>query len=149
MHVRHLLTLPRLHLRLRPVDRIDLRTRSGEGAKKVIARPFIHLVKAVAVQIVQHRPIPGQRPLAREVTFDNRTAPTFDLFTLLRCDRASVDIGIGQLRPDRRALCFERVDFRHAGGNGIANLAEDLINVAKLRPQFLLHLTDSRFVIDR
>ena len=119
------------------------------GAKEVIAWAFVHLVKVVAVQIVQHRLIPGQRLLTREVTFDHRTAAAFDLFTLLRCDRASADIAIRQLRPNRGALGFKRIDFRHAGGNGIANLAEDLLDVAELRPQFLLHLTDRRFMIDR
>jgi hypothetical protein len=44
-------------------------------------------------------------------------------------------------------LRFESVDFRHAGGNGIAQLIEDQLNIPKLCPQLLFHLTDCRFVI--
>ncbi len=65
-------------LRLRPVNRVNLRTRGRQGAEEVIARAFVDLVKLIQIEVVEHRLIPRQRLLAREVTFNHRAAAAFN-----------------------------------------------------------------------
>lgn len=49
--------LARFHLRLRPVDRVDLRLRSHR-CKKVIGRPAVVLEEAVALDVINDVGIP-------------------------------------------------------------------------------------------
>lgn len=149
MRCRHLIALARLHLRLRPVDRVDLRARSLQRAEKAVARAFIDLIKMVFRQVVEHCAIPAQRLLAWEMTFDHHAAATFDQRALRFCYTPGSDIGIVQLRPDGFAACFYRLNLFHALANTRAELIEELLYIANLRPQRLFHLTDGGFVVGR
>ncbi len=144
----HFFTLTGLHLRLGPVDGVDFRPRCVQGAEEIIARSFVNVVKMVAVQIIQHRLIPTQGLFTREMAFNHRASTTLNFFTLLCTHATRFDIRIGQHWPNRRTLRFEGVDFRHAIGNGIAQLIENQLNISKLFTQLLFHLSDCRFVID-
>ena len=120
-------------MRLRPVDRVNLRTGSAQGAEEVIAWPFVHLVKLVQIEVVEHRLIPRQRLLAREVTFNHRAAAALNGLALCVGNRAVFHIVKRNHRPDGFTFIFKGVNFRHAGGNAVAELVEHRLHVADLR----------------
>ena len=103
----------------------------------------------VAIQIIQHGLIPCQRLFPWEMALNDRASTPLDLFTLRCRDGAGLDIRVRQRRPDGIALRFERIDFRHACGNHLAEPVKNALHITELRPQRLLHLPDRRFMIGR
>ncbi len=100
MHRRHFIALPRLHLRGRPVDRVDLRARSLQRTEEAVAGPFVNIVEMVAIQIFQHRGIPRQRLFAWEVAFNHRAAPALNGRALLIAHCSFGDIAERNGWPD-------------------------------------------------
>ena len=67
------------------------------------------------------------------MAFDHRAAATFNRFALFGGNRAVFHVGKGDHWPDGFAFVFESVDFRHAGGDFIAEPVEHRLHVADLR----------------
>ncbi len=107
LHCRHFIALPRLHLRGRPVDRVDLRARSLQRTEEAVARPFVNIVEMVAIQIFQHRGIPRQRLFAWEVAFNHRAAPALNGRALLIAHCSFGDIAERNGWPNLLACGFQ------------------------------------------
>lgn len=49
LHCRHFIALPRLHLRGRPVDRVDLGREASSEPKK-LSPPFVNIIEMIAIR---------------------------------------------------------------------------------------------------
>lgn len=130
---RHLFTLAGLHLRLRPVDRIDFRPGGAQRTEKIIPWSFIHLVKMVLVQIVEHRLVPCQRLFAWKMTFNHRAPAALNLGAGGIANVAHRQFAKRDNWPYRLPLRLQIVNFRHPGCYGGAQTVEHRLYVADLR----------------
>ena len=101
----------------------------------------------VTVEIFKHRVIPGQRPFAREVTFDYRAAAALNGLALGLADFPLRDIAERDHRPDILAAGFQRLNLFQASGNLCGEAIEYRLHIADLCAQMLFHLADRRFVV--
>ena len=69
------------------------------------------------------------------MTFNHRAAAALNGFALCVGNGAVFHIRKRDRRPDGFAFIFEGVNFRHAGGNFIAELIKHRLHVADLRAQ--------------
>ena len=69
------------------------------------------------------------------MTFNHRAAAAFNGLALCVGNRAVFHIRKRNYRPDGFAFVLKRVDFRHAGGNFVAELIKHRLHVADLRAQ--------------
>ena len=68
------------------------------------------------------------------MTFDDRTATAFHRLALFCSDGTVFHISKRDHWPDRFAFIFQRINFRYAGRNFIAELIEYRLYVADLCP---------------
>ncbi len=111
----HTRILTGFHLRLRPVDAVNLRLTVGKGAEIVVFRRVLQLLnKVVALQIVAHFVVPGTGGLFGENAFNYATAALADEGFLLFGNAASNDVIGMDLRHrvfTARLLSADRVDL--------------------------------------
>ncbi|MNY26149.1 hypothetical protein D3C86_1599820 [compost metagenome] len=83
------------------------------------------------------------------MTFDHRATTAFYGFTLCCRDLPVFHILKRNHRPDAFTLAFQGVDFRHAGGDFVAEFIKNTLNVADLGTQLAFQLANGGFVVRR
>ncbi len=145
--MRHGLALAGRHLRIAPVNGIDLRPRGVEVAKEVVTRPLIDAVKIIVVEVVEHVSIPRQRLLAAEGLLYHHAAAAADMIFGLFADAASGQIREADLRPRRSVLLLFGARGRDFTDNLTSDLLKQAFDIANLCSERLLHQAHMLFKI--
>ena len=120
LHRGHPRVLPGLHLGARPVDRVDLRlaTSPRPGAEEVVGRSGVVLEEVVGLDVVDDVAVPLLGLGAVEVTADHRAAAALQQREGLGADRAGLDVGVVDDRPDLLAARLGRPRCRRSRPRG-------------------------------
>ena len=117
---RRAVALPGLHLRLGPVDRVDLGF-GADTAEEVVARAPVVLEEPVGLDVVDDVAVPRRGRVAVEVPADNQATAPMQICQLLGADGAGGDIGVVDDRPDGLPARLCRGDVRYLCAHSCLN----------------------------
>ena len=106
--------LARLHLRRRPVDRVELRL-GLHRTEEVVGRAAVLGEKVIRLDVVHDRSVPGLGLGPREQLPDQGAPSAPHSRNELGRDLSGLDVAKVDDRPDRLASGLRRLDLRHLG----------------------------------